>query len=313
MWMATLAICTFLINPMMNGAVNMWMLVAMPLVGLSINKNNINYCISGCIAVVAIYSAGLILQLLLRVHYNEDSFLTVPAFRPGTYAYAWPLVDPNNAACILNFALIPCFYLALRKKIWWIITVFLMFSMFATASKSGGLAALAACMVLLAEYIGSVLTFACFVVVSIIPLTLLFKTYGASAGLAERPEMWKTCLHMISLHPWVGTGMGTFAAYYSVYRTEHTTGGYFAHNDLLQLAIEIGVPAAMALVALIISIAATISRRNIVAAVTMAAVFLQAMVEFEFYLPSISILSGLALAYHRLTYCDKRNIMLGRR
>ena len=92
--------------------------------------------------------------------------------------------------------------------------------------------------------------------------------------------------------------MGTFGTYYQQVRIETDTGGWYAHNDILQLAIEMGFPAVLVFCELFSIVAVTTTRRNIVSACVLLALFLQAMVEFQFYVPAVSIIAGLALAHH---------------
>lgn len=76
------------------------------------------------------------------------------------------------------------------------------------------------------------------------PLRLLSGTLqeGPAAAMSERPAIWGATLKLISAHPWLGTGMGTFYYYYPAVRpATDGTAGYMAHNDPLQFAVEMGV------------------------------------------------------------------------
>jgi O-antigen ligase len=82
------------------------------------------------------------------------------------------------------------------------------------------------------------------------PVMARFKTlgeqYGASAN--NRATIWKDTLRLIDAHPWVGTGLGTFSvAYPSVQTSFEGRLVSHAHNDYLEFASELGIPAAVIL------------------------------------------------------------------
>ena len=68
-------------------------------------------------------------------------------------------------------------------------------------------------------------------------------------GLADegRLETYKATLRMIADHPWLGTGQGTFAYAFPAYRSPNVSlwGVWdMAHNTLLEIAADMGVPLA---------------------------------------------------------------------
>ena len=68
-------------------------------------------------------------------------------------------------------------------------------------------------------------------------------------GLADegRIETYRGTLRMVADRPWFGSGLGTFAWSYPAYRSDHVSmWGVWdrAHNTLLELAAELGVPLA---------------------------------------------------------------------
>jgi O-antigen ligase len=133
------------------------------------------------------------------------------------------------------------------------------------------------------------------------PFLALLPRLAGSMGstINARMDMWTASLPLLWKAPLTGLGFGTFSYYYDQVRTEHLTGGWYAHNDYLQIAIENGFPALLVLCFLLITVAATTRRKNLVSFCVILMLTLQAMVEFQFYLPCISIIAGLALAYHR--------------
>lgn len=75
-----------------------------------------------------------------------------------------------------------------------------------------------------------------------------------SAG-TSRFLIWQGCLEMIRNYPLWGTGLGTYWLLWPPYRSPlDTSGGYFAHNDYLQLWIEGGIPLLILLLALFVVI-----------------------------------------------------------
>ncbi|MBX7221280.1 MAG: O-antigen ligase family protein [Blastocatellia bacterium] len=58
----------------------------------------------------------------------------------------------------------------------------------------------------------------------------------------DRPAIWRNSVKMIADHPWLGTGLGSFAVAYTQYDTG--TGEWrleHAHCDLLQIIVELGL------------------------------------------------------------------------
>jgi O-antigen ligase len=67
------------------------------------------------------------------------------------------------------------------------------------------------------------------------------------AADSGRFETYKATLRMIADHPWFGTGQGTFAYAFPAYRSPHVSmwGVWdIAHNTLLEIAADMGVPIA---------------------------------------------------------------------
>jgi O-antigen ligase len=320
-WIIALFVATFFLRPVGNGAATMWILLAAPMLGLAIDKETLNKCLIAALTVLVVYAAGLILQLVFHVHYTifeyplpgrEHSFLP-------RMAYAWPLIDPNNAACVLNCGLIPCFYRALRKRLWWGFVALFSFALFLTASKAGCMLAVAACTVLLIERFNRLLSAMEVVTVAGVLVIVSFPFWpdsvltSLSSALVERFPIWEAAWPLALRNPFTGLGLGSFGFYYSAVRIEHVTGGGFAHNDLLQLAIELGFPLAFVFLALILVVVRATRKSNILSAVVLFTVFAQAMVEFQLYVPPISILVGLALAYHRLNQLEPYSLHTARR
>lgn len=106
------------------------------------------------------------------------------------------------------------------------------------------------------------------------PLT--FDLWRARADMAKMPGgrqeggrteyVWPTAIHMIRAHPWFGCGLGmwrTASTEYAPYAlTETRSERVHAHNIFLQVASESGIPAALALLAIIGLVAWRLWRRS---------------------------------------------------
>jgi O-antigen ligase len=68
-----------------------------------------------------------------------------------------------------------------------------------------------------------------------------------------RSMIWGTALQIIKDHLWTGTGLGSFGELFRVYQTflDDTAATDYAHNDYLQLMVELGVPVAVSLFVLV--------------------------------------------------------------
>lgn len=272
----------------------MWILAALPLTALSITKKNLNGYLKGSFLVIAVYSLGLIAQMVMHVHYTQAAFDYYIGWRGGSSA-AWPLLDPNNAACIVNIGLIASFYKGLRNHKWLVAWGYFILALVATASRAGALIAALMCLVMLIEHYGrkAILLLPFFVVPVIRYHEILLNAF------ASRLPIWQGSLNLLFIRPMTGLGLGTFSTYYHQVRVENVTGGWYAHNDLLQIAIEMGIPAVTVLCGLLI-IAFAGWKVAVLPVCILGAIFLHSLVEFDFYVPAISLLGGVALGWHNV-------------
>jgi O-antigen ligase len=125
-------------------------------------------------------------------------------------------------------------------------------------------------------------------------------------GLSEggRLETYRATLRMISDHPWFGTGLGTFAAAFPAYRSPDVSmWGIWdlAHNTLLEIAAEMGLPIAVLVVIAWIMIFSVLIRGTFVRrrdlifpvvalAVAMLAV-LHSMIDFSLQIPGYAVVA----------------------
>lgn len=292
-WALTIGICCFLTMPVSGAAATGWVLVAMPGLALCLHKKVLPYYLKSFGTAIFIYAIVLIAQLVLHPQFTWYS--------TGT-RYAWPLLDPNSAAAVLNMALIPATWLALTKKsVWCLPAAILLTAMYATGSKAGFTVYSIAATILLVHRFG----------LSILLVLLSALIMGFTTVFFDRPDLlteaatcfatrypiWNVAWHMMWVKPLVGLGIGMFGFYYQHVRAETYTAGWYAHNDILQLAVEMGIPAALVFIALCWSVLRSLSAATLPAVLVFTAILLQAMVEFQLYVPAVSLPLGLALGY----------------
>jgi O-antigen ligase len=271
----------------------MWILAAMPSLALCLRKEHLKpYCI--CFgAIITLYALGLGAQLVLNTETTAYNY-------PGRHA--WPLLDPNNAAAVINLALVPCVWLALFKDLRWsVLCLVFAFALCATGSKAGFAAAGLATLILLTARLGTeFLIFASFIGALFAGAIFFYRPEFILIVLdsfRDRFPIWDASLPLAFLHPFVGIGLGAFGHYYERVRTEQYTVGWHCHNDVLQFAIEMGIPAALTFCVMLVTAARAACRANLAAACALLAIVLQSTVEFQFYIPAVSLPMGLALGF----------------
>jgi O-antigen ligase len=78
----------------------------------------------------------------------------------------------------------------------------------------------------------------------------------------ERQIVWENVFQMSRAHVWTGIGLGTFEWVFPNFQSEVLTAGYrHAHNDYLEIAAEIGLPAFLMLVYSFYCLGRTLFRR----------------------------------------------------
>lgn len=169
---------------------------------------------------------------------------------------------------------------------------------------------------------GSVLA-AAFIVLSIClavwigpgPIVSRFQTVNAeySLGGQSRLSMWRDALPLIKEHPGLGTGLGTFPIAYTRGQTAFLSQFVnHAHNDYLEIASDLGIPAALILFGSILFILGSAIRsflsgerdfERIVAlgcVGSIVAILLHSFADFNLYIPAnallFSAILGLAIS-----------------
>lgn len=128
---------------------------------------------------------------------------------------------------------------------------------------------------------------------------------GAAGG---RLEVWADTLRLIGERPLAGIGLGAFeSAYTKVQTVDVNARVEYAHNDYLQVAAELGVPAALLFWAMIFALAtrsvgafwlpADLTQQAIALGATgaLAALLLHSLTDFNLYIPANGLVFAVVL------------------
>ena len=87
------------------------------------------------------------------------------------------------------------------------------------------------------------------------------RLWNVGPDLERRAEIYSQTLTAMEQAPLLGTGLGTFEAVYRSHRAADARPGVMmAHNDYLELALELGIPAATLFVAAVVGLAGGCAR-----------------------------------------------------
>ena len=125
---------------------------------------------------------------------------------------------------------------------------------------------------------------------------------------SQRPIVYEATMDAIASTPWTGTGYGTYRDVFAAYRPESLSSLFYwdkAHNDYLENALELGIPAAVALNLCILLLALDAlrglwrRRRNrhfpALAVAATVLVALHSLIDFSLQMPAIAILYAFIL------------------
>ena len=128
--------------------------------------------------------------------------------------------------------------------------------------------------------------------------------------------IWERAWRMLMDEPWWGIGLGTYWLHWPPYRhPDDASGGFYAHNDYLQIWIETGLPGLLLLLAVYVAVLITFVRLvrhpRVSAAeiVTSAGLFggllaiaVHTFFDFDLYIYPIQLVMGLTLAQLHTMY-----------
>jgi O-antigen ligase len=150
------------------------------------------------------------------------------------------------------------------------------------------------------------------------PVAERFQSVGDeySVGAQSRVSIWRDDLRLVGQHPWLGTGLGTFPNAYT--RVQTAFLGQFvnhAHNDYLEIASDLGLPAAVALFASIFLVLVGAVRTFLRAegnfgptvalgcTGSIVAMLLHALADFNLYIPANALVFSTILGLARPAPC----------
>jgi O-antigen ligase len=137
------------------------------------------------------------------------------------------------------------------------------------------------------------------------PIVSRFQTVGEeySLGGLSRVSIWRDALPLIKRHPLLGTGLGTFPIAYTSGQTAFLSQFVnHAHNDYLEIAADLGIPATLILFVSILFILGRVIRsflsaeRDFERAVALGcvgsivAILLHSFADFNLYIPANALL-----------------------
>jgi O-antigen ligase len=275
--------------------------------------------VGGLIAVVAVCATAIAIE----------GDITGTYFR-GLSRVDWPMQSSNHLAMIMNAGILMGVGLCIQARLrrWGLaLLVLCLLGSVATGSRAGnltlvlGLAVLAVMVAPLwwphrrrvALYaLGLVLLAGVFMAWRWQAVDMVAGYGGLVSNLTQssggRPLMWLATLHLALERPLLGYGTGTFLFVYPQLMTpQHITAGFAAHNDWLQIFMELGAVGALlyAGLGLAVVVAAVKATRNgtspsmlAVRATSLAVMLtlaLHAQIEFMLMVLPTSMLFGLAL------------------
>jgi O-antigen ligase len=142
------------------------------------------------------------------------------------------------------------------------------------------------------------------------PIVGRFENVGQEYELRDqsRLSIWRDAMGLIERHPLFGTGLGTFPVAYTSVQTAFL--GQFvnhAHNDYVELASDLGLPAALVLFASFFFVLARAARtfrnsmRNLDRAIalgcvgSLVAILLHSLTDFNLYMPANALIFSVVL------------------
>jgi O-antigen ligase len=268
--------------------------------GTYINRNHY----AGLLEMILPFSLALVFYEYAKLRENHGASMTL-----GKLMAKSGLQRLILSLCV---AVILCAALAFSRSRMGILaaasSVFVMFAMIAISRFHGRLSSLLAAVFI-------VLSVALAVWIGPGPIVSRFQNVGEeySLGGPSRVAIWRDALPLIQHHPLVGTGLGTFPIAYTSGQTSFL--GQFvnhAHNDYLELAADLGIPAALVLFASVLLILARSIRvflsgegdfEKVVALAcvgSIVAILLHSFADFNLYIPAnallFSAILGLAIS-----------------
>lgn len=140
--------------------------------------------------------------------------------------------------------------------------------------------------------------YAAVIIVAFLAILTFLKT-RSTVFLGDRLNWWQAAISMFAAHPLNGVGWGNFGNCYLVYRPNISLNTLYAHNIVLQILAETGIPGLIAFGVLgtqnyrIYREQIRASNKNDLALCTLLAIggfFLYNLLDYSFYIPAVQLL-----------------------
>ena len=224
------------------------------------------------------------------------------------------LRQPNQLATLMVWGVLAAtFLLRIGAPLWLLACAPLAATLFATGSRTGviSLALIVIVALLRSSRVRSWRRRSwLLLVVAVMPLAWfaasVFTRSTADAAMSQRLALWRDVLELIRQHPWTGVGIGQLNFAWTLTPLAARAPDVFdhAHSLPLQLAVELGLPAAVIILVLLATVlwrarAAMRTRAGATAALMLAVVLVHSLFEYPlwfsyFLLPSAFLLAWLA-------------------
>lgn len=274
------ALYAFILNPI-AGSFALWLGFCGPFVVYFCFTRRIDF--KPFYAILLLFAANLLVQQFFfegALNYYDDR-------------ESWPVLNPNNAACLVNIGLA---YSMITRR--YAAAFVFIAALICTESMAGFLTAYAVIYCTIRHKARHLM---------LLPLLALpFVWVQALDAFADRPLIWLSTLQMIADYP-LGVGFGNFAAAYANYRIEGMTSGMFAHNELLHIAAETGIAGAVLMAAFVLFTVLGGSRHNRAFLPCLLPVLLHGLPEFAYYHPAIALYTAVLINNGRYAYANLHN------
>ena len=271
------------------------------------------------VLVAALFNAGVALVQLVAPLWTNETWIASIASEPngapsqGGYRASGNLRQPNQLATLTIWGLLAATRLLRRHvALWLAVSLPLLATLFATGSRVGviSLGLIAGVALMRSKRVRAGPRTA-WITAAVIALVLVwfaasaFTRATAEPALTQRLALWRDVCTLIAHAPWIGVGWGQLNFVWTLTPLPARAPNVFdhAHSLPLQLAVELGIPAATGIL-LLLALALWRTRRlarsreGATVLLMLAAIVLHSLFEYPlwfayFLLPSAFLLAGL--------------------
>lgn len=223
------------------------------------------------ILIAAIFNAVAAITQMVAPSWANDTLIAVSA---GVDERATGnLRQPNQLATLMVWGIVAATHLLWsRRLLWAAVCTALLAALLASGSRTGVLSLLILLpLALLAlwpqaapaqrsrprerrQLLLAILALACVIALLAFAAVHVFGRATADASLAQRLALWQQTVALIQQHPWTGVGWSQLNFAWTLAPFNDRAPDVFdhAHNLLLHLAVELGVPVTIAVIALLL-------------------------------------------------------------